>query len=160
MNIKKMSIVTNDGKRKYSACDKHGSTDKQNTGICSVCGAKTITYKEDKVIEDFNIAIFSNEEVEKAIKEFSWFKQHKGKLWEMAINFSRTNLSDFIYLYFGEWEECGPILYFEGFKGTNKNVTDKLKKLFSMLEYHDTFRQCGITLNEFNDVVIIDRFDY
>lgn len=155
MQIKEMSIVTNDGKRKYSVCEKHGSSDKQNTGVCSVCGAKTTTYKDEKVVENFNIAIFSNSEAEKAIKEFDKFKQRKGKTWETGIDFSKTHLSDFIKLYFGECEECGLYLNFQGFKGTNKNVTQKLKQIFSILEYHDTFRQCGTLLETYDDVIII-----
>ena len=160
MNIKRTSITTNDGKRKYSVCEKHGVTDPENTGVCSVCGAKAKLYKEEKVVEDFNIAIFTNNEVEKAMKEFELFNQRKGKTWELGIDFSKTRLSDFINLYFGECEDGYFALNFEGFKGTNKTVTDKLKKLFSVIEYHDTFSQRGITLNSFDDVVIISRFDY
>jgi len=159
MQIKEMSIVTNDGKRKYSVCEKHGSSDKQNTGVCSVCGAKTITYRDEKEIQDFNIAIFSNSEAEKALKEFEKFKQRKGKTWERGIDDSMTHTSHFINLYFGEWDGYY-YLNFDGFKGTNKNVTDKLKTLFSIIQYHDTMAKRGTELKSYGDVIIIEKFDY
>jgi len=159
MQIKEMSIVTNDGKRKYSVCEKHGSSDKQNTGVCSVCGAKTTTYKEEKEVREFNIAIFSSLKTEKALKEFELFKQRKGKTWEMGIDASKTHISHFIELYFGEWDGWY-YLTFDGFKGTNKNVTEKLKGLFSILQYHDRMGKCGTELKSYEDVIIIDKFDY
>ena len=159
MQIKEMSIVTETGKRTYSWCDKHGSSDKLNTGICSVCKGKTTLEKWEKEVRDFNIAIFSSLETEKALKEFELFKQRKGRTWEMGIDASKTHISHFIELYFGEWDGWY-YLTFDGFKGTNKNVTEKLRKLFSILQYHDRMGKCGTELKSYEDVIIIDKFDY
>ena len=100
------------------------------------------------------------EEIEKATKEFENFKNRKGDYWEMGINYSKTKISDFITLYFGYNGDCGLYLEIDGFKGTNKNITEKIKKLFSVIEYHDTFNQCGIELKQHNDIVFIYGIDY
>jgi len=108
--------------------------------------------------KDFNIAIFSAEEVANAIKEFELFRNRKGKTWTKALSvFEPTCISDldFINVYFGEFD--GDFyLNFDGFQ----DPTHKLKKLFSMLEYHNTFKQEGISLESYGDIVIINRFNY
>ena len=160
MEIKTMDIVINDGKRVYSTCKTHGHSDPKNTGVCPVCGAKTTQYREEKEVISEPIAIFSADEVEKAIKEFELFSKRKGKTWEKAIDFSMTKIRDFITLYFGEYDDGVIYLPFEGFKGTNKNVTEKLKKLFSSIEYHDNYNQYAVELKMYDDIVMITGYDW
>ena len=99
-------------------------------------------------------------ETETAVREFENFKNRKGDYWEMGINYSKTKISDFITLYFGYNGDEGLYLEIDGVKGTNKNITEKIKKLFSVIEYHDTFSQCGIELKQHNDIIFIYGFDY
>lgn len=156
MEIKRMPVIVEE-KQTYSICEIHGATDPKNTGVCSRCGAKTILHCDEEIVEELNVATFTAEEVNKAIKAKEKYRKDCAKIRDINPN---TKIDKFVKQYFGELEEYGFVLPFEAFKGTNKNITAKLKELFSELEYHDTFRQCGIELRQSGDVVLIYGFDY
>jgi len=156
MEIKRIPVIVEE-EQIYSICGIHGATDPKNTGKCQRCGAKTTLQRDEKIIEDLNVATFTAEEVNNAIKVKQKYMKDCAKIRDINPN---AKMDKFVKQHFGELDECGFVLPFEAFKGTNKNITLKLKELFSELEYHDTFRQCGIELRQSGDVVIIYGFDY
>ncbi|MDD4624529.1 MAG: hypothetical protein PHX40_04080 [Bacilli bacterium] len=122
----------------------------------------TITYHDegfDDYDEQLNIAIFTADDVKKALKAKEKYSQERNAIWK--INPS-VKMPAFVKQHFGEpFEDCdGFYLPFEGFKGTNKAVTDELIKLFSELVYTDNFRQCGTALVNHDDIILIDNWDY
>ena len=122
----------------------------------------TITYHDegfDNYDEQLNIAVFTADEVKKAFKAQEQYKKDRATVWKINPN---AKVYPFVKQYFGEMFEGGDgfFLPFDGFKGTNKNVTEELIKLFSELVYTDNFRQCGTALVNHDDIILIDNWDY
>ena len=110
---------------------------------------------------DYLYCALGTADVAAAEKEFRAYMAKNGKTYELDTRkepWPRT----FVALYFGtnEDDEYGYYTAPDKYICTNKNVADRVMRILSYLEYHDTFEQtwCQVLLDGKNISVI--RGDY
>lgn len=165
INVNLMEVVMKIELRAYESvgyegyiCPSHGAT--YNDKVCPQCGKSCTYYEDEKEHSVVRIAVFTSEEVSDALHEYEKFSSRSGEYWERAIQSSRTRIRDFIFLYFGEPDEFGYTLEFDGYMGETPEITDQLDKLFKILEYTDRYNQCACSIESYDNYRLIVSSDW
>lgn len=79
-------------------------------------------------------------DVDEAVREYKKYLKKKGRVYELDV-YKTPTTTQFVNIYFGDYDEYGSYDIPNRFICTNKNVASRLSKILVDLNFHDTFNQ-------------------